>query len=302
MPTPVYASTTNSYSGQVGELGQPSTIRITKTVWRVDGNGIDVDNEISAMEAEGHIPVYNQLWATASAGMSWEQYARARTRDYELMPGGLAVRFTLTYSTMYYLDPAQSVAYYHLPCAIEYASKVRSVRLYRTGWSVAPPTTSANISADIGGTAIGGGHTGQTYQINQVAIRIRQTLDASETAMTAMYADKFNFVQKRNSVAFGGFPAYSLFCEGVSVAKTGNGFEFYEVVFDVLFDSWYHFEQVPTTGEDSLPVLNNLYQPTEVKWTRLGASTIDFNLMFPGATSGSVDSVWRDVALKGWWT
>lgn len=302
MPTPVYIARTTSYQASVGELGQPATIRISKVVNRVDGAVIDADNEISEIEAEGHIPVYNQLWAAPSSGMTWEQFARQRSIDYTLEKGGTAITFNITYSTLYFLDPAQSVATWALPSSIEFSSKVRTARLYRTGWSVVPPTTSANSSADIGGTAIGGGHTGQTYQINQVAVRIRQMFDASDVAMNTLYADKFNFVGKRNSLAFGGFPAYSLFCEGLTAQKTNMGFEFYELVFDLLFDPWYHFDQVPTTGEDSQPVLNNLYQPDEVKWIRLGASTMDFNLMFPdGSTPPGVDTKWRDLTLKGWW-
>jgi len=297
----VYASTIKSYQAQIGELGQPSTIRITKAIYRIDGAAIDADNEISAIEAEGHLPVYNQLWAAPSAGMTWEQYARARSISYRMDQTAVLLTADIMYSTLYYLDPAQTPEYYQLPSSVEYQSKVRSTRIYRSTWGVQPPTTSANTTSDIGGTAVGNGHAGQSVQVNQVAIRVRLVYDADETPMNLMYSSNFPIVGATNSSAFGGFPAYSLICEGFSMAKRGDGFEFYEGVYDLLWDKYAHCDQIPSTGEDGLPILNNFFQPTEVIWSRLSRTAIDFNEMFPDG-AGGIDTKWRDLTLKGWWT
>lgn len=296
----VYASTLNSYDASVGELGTASTIRISKSVWRLDGDAIDADNEYSAIVAEGHLPVQNQIWAAPSSGMTWEQFARMRTISYRLDKTAKLLTADIVYSTVYYLDPAQTPEYYQLPAEVQYSSKTRSTRIYRQTWTTNPPATSANSTADIGGTAVGNGYAGISVQVNQVAVRVTVTFDASVTAMNTMYADKWAIVGSTNSSAFGGFPAYSLICEAFNIRKSGQGFEFYEGVYDFLWDQHLHFSQVPTTGEDGQPVLNNSFQPNEVKWIRLARTGIDFNLIFPDG-AGGIDTKWRDLTLTGWW-
>ena len=300
---PTYGSNTTSYNARVGELGDPSTITVQKAIWRLDGAAIDLDNEISAIEAEGHLPVYNNVWAGFSAGMTWEQFARCRSISYSSDQRSLALSATIVYSTLYYLNPAWSPAQYALPVSTEYASKSRVVRIFRQSWSIAPSYSviGTDSSADIGGTAMDGGQISTSMELGQIVVRIRKTLDASADPMNAMYAKFSTIINKRNSIAFGRFPISSLVCESVTMQKAQAGFEFYDVVFELLYDPWHHYEQVADTGEDLLPKLNGLFQPTTVKWKRPSLELYDFNpVIFPNGSGGTLD-VERDLTLEGWW-
>lgn len=299
----LYTSYKTGYTVRVGELGQPSTLTEEITIKKNDDTPITGDREWDAIVQEGqHLPEINgPYFGTVPTGATWEQFLRCRSHSWRSGPRGILI-VSVEYSTLYMLDPAQETVVYALPSSVDYSSRSRSVTLYRTSWAVAPPTTNVNITADIGGNAIGGGFVGKPDQVNQVAIRVRTTLDASAVDMATIYANRYSIVGKRNTDAVGGFPAYSLVCEGVSASKTGSGFEFYEVIFDLVWDRWYHFEQVPTIAEAGLPRQNSSFGPDEVKWQRLELPTAAFlPVMFPADPGPGTDTVWADRTLKGWW-
>jgi len=299
----IYTSYKTGYTVRVGELGQPSTITEEITIKKNDDTPITPDREWDAIVQEsGHIPEINGAYfGTVPAGATWEQFLRCRSHAWRSGPRGILI-VSVEYSTLYMLDPGQENTTYALPSSVDYSSRARSVTMYRTSWTVAPPTGATNITADIGGNAIGGGFVGKPDQVNQVAIRVRTTLDASAEDMSTIYANRYSIVGKRNTDAVGGFPAYSLVCEGVSAAKTGSGFEFYEVIFDLVWDRWYHFEQVPTIAEAGLPKQNSSFGPEEVKWQRLELPTAAFlPVMFPADPGPGTDTVWANRTLKGWW-
>ena len=304
MPTvgATYTSYRTRESVTTGELGTPNTITWEITIRKNDDTPIDHEVEYLALQVEGHIPYINDplITGTAPTGMTWQQFCRARSISFASGPRGVLVA-TVEWSTLYMVDPVQESVAYVLPSSVDFVSRTRSTTLYRTSWTVQPPTTSANISADVGGNAITGGFVGKPEQVNQVAIRVRIMYDASAVAISTMYANKFTIVGKRNSAALGGFPAYSLVCEGLSMNKVGNGFEFYEATFDLLWDNWYHFEQVPVLAEGGLPKQNASFGPEEVFWQRIALSATDFApVMFPNG-SGGVDTKFRDRTLGGWW-
>lgn len=299
----IYTSYKTGYTVRVGELGQPSTITEEITIKKNDDTPITPDREWDAIVQEsGHIPEINGAYfGTVPAGATWEQFLRCRSHSWRSGPRGILI-VSVEYSTLYLLDPGQATTTYALPSSVDYSSRARSVTLYRTSWTVAPPTGATNITADIGGNAIGGGFVGKPDQVNQVAIRVRTTLDASAEDMSTIYANRYSIVGKRNTDAVGGFPAYSLVCEGVSASKTGSGYEFYEVIFDLVWDRWYHFEQVPTIAEAGLPRQNSSFGPDEVKWQRLELPTAAFlPVMFPADPGPGTDTVWANRTLKGWW-
>ena len=299
----IYTSYKTGYAARVGELGQPSTITEEITIKKNDDTPIKPDQEWDAIVLEGgHLPEINGLYfSTPPAGATWEAFLRCRSHSWRSGPRGILIA-AVEYSTMYMLDPAATTERYVLPSSVDYASRSRSVTLYRTSWTTQPPTTSANITADIGGNAIGGGFVGKPDQVNQVAIRVKTTLDADAVDMDAVYGNRYTIVGKRNTDAVGGFPAYSLVCEGVSAAKVGGGYEFYEVTFDLVWDRWYHFEQVPTIAEAGLPRQNSSFGPDEVKWQRLELPTAAFlPIMFPAIPGPGTDTAWQDRTLKGFW-
>ena len=88
-----------------------------------------------------------------------------------------------------------------------------------------------------------------------------------------------------------------MLCEGVTVSKTGAGTEYYEVIFEFLYDFWAHHEQVPTCTPDGRPTQGST-GPSEVKWKRVGRDTADFNNIY----GSPADAVLKNLIEKGYWT
>ena len=290
---PVYASTTPNIETRAGELGQPRSIVVIRHVRRLDGAFINIDTEIAAMQAEGHVPYINAAYApTPPAGMTWERYALCRDIAYMTSNGSKVVTFTLTFSTLWMEDRGAETLSYVLPSSTEYVARTRATNIYRTGWTVQPSNT--NATADIGGTAVSNGTQPVSIQVAQVQMRVRLTLDASVNDMLYATTGLSTYINKINSASFAGCPAGTLICEGVSAAKTSAGYEFYEVIFEFLFDPFFHLEQVCDSDEKGYPrIANNV--PSLVKWKRPARTTIDFNDIFNN------DAGWQRRTLEGWW-
>lgn len=295
---PTYTKTITDVQVRSGEMGRQNEIVQTIVVQRVNRAFIDVDQEIKAIQTEGHVPVVNAPYdATPPTDMLWERYALCRSIDYRLLGGGKAVVFTVTYSTLW-MEDAKVRGTYVLPSQTSYVARVRSTNIYRTGWTTAPSNT--NASADIGGTAVSNGTAAKAEQVPQLQIRVSLTADATLDDMSKVATLNSNYLDYMNSASFAGFAAGTLVCEGFTVQKNGNGFELYDVIFEFLYDKWFHLEQVCDTDEKGYPLLNNSKAPSVVKWKRVARSTVDFNNIFKvGAT---IDTAWRTRTIDGWWT
>jgi hypothetical protein len=289
----VYTATTVSIETRAGELGQPRTITVIRHVRRNDGAFINMDTEIAAMQAEGHVPYMNAAYApTPPTGMTWERYALCRDINYRTDNASRVITFTLMFSTLWMEDRGAETLTYVLPSSTEYVARTRATNIYRTGWSVQPSNT--NASADIGGTAVSNGTQPVSIQVAQVQMRVRLTLDASVNDMLYATTGLSTYINKINTAAFAGCAAGTLICEGVSAAKTSAGYEFYEVIFEFLFDPFFHLEQVCDTDEKGYPrIASNV--PSVVKWKRPARTGIDFNNIF------NADTGWQRRTLEGWW-
>lgn len=289
----VYTATTVSIETRAGELGQPRTITVIRHVRRNDGAFINMDTEIAAMQAEGHVPYMNAAYApTPPTGMTWERYALCRDINYRTDNASRVVTFTLMFSTLWMEDRGAETLSYVLPSSTEYVARTRATNIYRTGWTVQPSNT--NASADIGGTAVSNGTQPVSIQVAQVQMRVRLTLDASVNDMLYATTGLSTYINKINTAAFAGCAAGTLICEGVSAAKTSAGYEFYEVIFEFLFDPFFHLEQVCDTDEKGYPrIASNV--PSIVKWKRPARTGIDFNNIF------NADTGWQRRTLEGWW-
>lgn len=289
----VYTATTVSIETRAGELGQPRTITVIRHVRRNDGAFINMDTEIAAMQAEGHVPYMNAAYApTPPTGMTWERYALCRDINYRTDNASRVITFTLMFSTLWMEDRGAETLTYVLPSSTEYVARTRATNIYRTGWTVQPSNT--NASADIGGTAVSNGTQPVSIQVAQVQMRVRLTLDASVNDMLYATTGLSTYINKINTAAFAGCAAGTLICEGVSAAKTSAGYEFYEVIFEFLFDPFFHLEQVCDTDEKGYPrIASNV--PSIVKWKRPARTGIDFNNIF------NADTGWQRRTLEGWW-
>jgi hypothetical protein len=289
-----YSKTDQAIEQTTGNLAGESSITIRRTIVRTDGAVINLVDETEAMVTEGHLPIQDELYVTLGA-VSWAQFARARGYSLSLVEGGLAVRADIRFSTRYVVNPNSSgTALYMLPAQTSYLTTARTMQMFRTGWSVAPPTTAANSSADIGGTSLSGADGSQSIQVGQVRVRLIAMQDASATGMSAAASTLSNYAGTINNATFGGFAAYTLVCEGVSVEKD-PGTEFYTVTFEFLYDRFRHFSQVATLDPDGRPKMTTSGNLSEVKWQRLPRTATDFNNIFAG------DTELQALALTGWW-
>jgi hypothetical protein len=287
-----YQRDITSKTSNAGPYGSESTIDVVCTVYRTDGATIDPTAEAEAMITAGVFTIREGFFGILP-GASWEQFAVCRSYTLSQVSGKL-IKVSMHFSTMYFVDPtSSSTLRYQLPAMSEYTARQRTSKIYRNGWSVSPPT-GADISADIGGTNMVGGSTAVDTMVPQISIRVRATQDSSATSMLQA-TTLANYMGKLNSVAFMGAPIGTILCEGVSVSKTGAGTEYYEVIFEFLYDFWAHHEQVPTCEPTGRP-LQGSTGPSEVKWKRMTRSTADFNAIYSG------DAVLKNLIEKGYWT
>lgn len=297
---PTYAKTMTSVDVRLGELGQPRSITQTITVRRLDDAFITIDTEIAAIQAEAHIPTLNAQYSTTPpAGMTWERYCRCRDISYRTVAGGKAIVFTVVWSTLYTDDIGAGSLSYVLPSSTEYTARTRATNIYRTGWAVNP--SNINASADIGGTAVSNGTQPISIQVGQVQIRVRLTLDASVNDMLYAATGLSTYTNKINSDPFAGCAAGTLICEGVTVQKSSAGFEFYEAIFEFLFDPFFHLEQVCDSDEKGSPKLATGGVPGVVKWKRPARTPTDFNAIFGTLPLTGGDARWRTRTIEGWW-
>ena len=286
-----YQRDITSKTSNAGPYGSESTIDVVCTVYRTDGATIDITSEAEAMITEKVFTAREASWGTV-AGYSWEQFCNCRSYTLSQVSGKL-IKVSMHFSTLYFVDPTStSTLRYQLPAMSEYTARQRTTKVYRTAWSVVPPPGS-NASADIGGTNVVGGSTAIDMLVPQVSIRVRATQDSSVTSMLQA-TTLANYMGRLNSAIFMGAPIGTVLCEGVSVSKTGAGTEYYEVIFEFLYDFWAHHEQVPTCTPDGRPKLTST-GPSEVKWKRVGRDSADFNAIYAS------DTVLQNLIEKGYW-
>lgn len=243
-------------------------------------NTIYNPDDIKQMRIENIIPYNGDLFSGTNS--TWEDTCRFRSYSAETMPGGLAMRVRLKWTTRYVIDPVQvrlatPIYSYVLPVSTEYSVRTRSLLLYRTGWTTVPPAASDTTAADIGGTTITGADQGISTQVSQVAVRLRFLQDAADTPMDDLQASLNSYIGTRNNAAFLSFPTNSLTCEGISFTDVAE--EYYEVAFEFLYDRYYGHEQVPQYDADGKPARSgsNLLR---VDWKRQPLSGANFNSIF----------------------
>ena len=287
-----YRRDITSKTSNAGPYGSESTIDVVCTVYREDGATIDITSEAEAMITENVFTAREASWGTV-AGYSWEQFCNCRSYTLSQVSGKL-IKVSMHFSTLYFVDPTSSgTLRYQLPAMSEYTARQRTTKVYRTGWSTPPPPTLNVSASEIGGSNVVGGSTAIDMLVPQVSIRVRATQDSSVTSMLQA-TTLANYMGKLNSVAFMGAPIGTVLCEGVSVSKTGAGTEYYEVIFEFLYDFWAHHEQVPTCTPDGRPSLGST-GPSTVYWKRVGRDSADFNAIY------SSDAVLKNLIEKGYW-
>jgi hypothetical protein len=268
-----------------------------------------IGNDYRLLVTEGMAPNVGSLITTyftsgtgagsALSGDTWQYFCRCRSVDFEQLES-YAIKMTVVWSTMYSMDPATLVSAPNgaLPSNIEFNSGLRQMEMFRrTGYS-APPSTADISTADIGGTYVGTNGNSFIIDVPQVRMRMRFTQDASVASMGSAQSILTNYVGLINSAVFVGMPVGTCICESVSMVRLDA--EFYEVVFDFLFDKFYFHSQVPEMGVDNLPKMNGTGTDyNRVDWMRQARSSVDFNLIYGAA--GPDATLLKAVTERGYW-
>jgi hypothetical protein len=274
--TSSYTYWTTGLASTYGDRGVGTSFIQTNVVTKNAGTTIDFDAELETLIAEGVVPALGDLVSNTGLG------AFARCRGYTVRSGpGKQIIVDIQYDTQYVRDPCPGVedAVYRLPSSTSFSTVIRSTPVFRTGWTTAPPAGS-DASADIGGTALGGGQVSVAQNVAQVRIKLSFTQDATATGISSAVT-LANYADKLNSAPFLGVSAGYLLCEGVNIIQTSH--EFYTVQFDFLYDQWAHHSQVADLAGDGKISLSS-GNPTGVKWKRVARSSTDFNNIYASDT------------------
>lgn len=289
----VYEWTDRVLDQRAVALGGESEINLVRIITKIDGSALNPVTEYEAMVTDGALPIID--FDEYAVGSSWQQFCRARSIQVQQLENGKAVQATISFRTKYVISPCSTAtAITMLPAQYSFVTASRNLKLHRISWSTNPPTTSANTTGDIGGTSVTGADGFESYQVGQVRIRLRATQDASVVPITSAATALTDYSNTTNSAAFLNFPAYSLICEGVNIEKE-QGSEFYEVIFEFLYDKFFHFSQVATIDADGRPKMTTGGQLSEVKWIRLPRTSTDFNNIYAG------DLDLKSYAENGYW-
>jgi hypothetical protein len=274
-----------SRTTQCGDIGDTHSVTVVRHIYRIDGTTLDVLEAPKLMEDEGAIPRRGDLaYPGSNPNVTWQQYLRYRGYRIEQLPNKAGAQMTHTWDTMYTMVVRPGpTAYFHLPAYIEATSSSRSTKVFRTAWTTNPPAALDATTADIGGTTVQGLGDGMAWPVNQTRIRLRFTQDATAASMISQMTRLASYNNTTNSATFLNCAANTLICEGVSANWVRN--EFYEVVFDFLYDEWYHHEQVPAISADGRVRRTAAGAVFDVRWKRLPRTSTDFNNIYGGDTN-----------------
>ena len=274
-------------------LTSEGTITLELVVTRKNGALIMVSQDSKLLRDELIIPLNGEHYPT-TVGEVWESGCRFRGSTVRTMEGGRALAITLNYSGRALVDPTSynTTWVYALPVNTEYAVRMRSTTLYRTGYTTSPPPTLDATTGDIGGTSLTGADQGYTAQVQQASIRLRAVTDASVTSQLVAASNLATYVNTRNSAIFMGCAIGSVICEGVSFHELGD--EYYEIAFEFLYDAFYHHEQVAQFDVDGKITRNATGSFARVDWKRMPRAAVDFNAIF-------LNPQIKLRFEKGWW-
>lgn len=274
-------------------IGSESEILVSRIITKIDGSDLDVISEYEAMIADGALAIldYDDYGAVGS----WHQFVRARNQQVRKLEGGKAAEAQISFRTKYVISPCSGeTPITMLPASFQFVTASRNLKLHRTGWTTSPPTTSSNVSAEIGGQSVTGADGFESVQVGQVRIRLRVTQDATVVPISTAASTLVSYSNTISNATFCGFPAYSLICDGINIEKQ-EGSEYYDVTFEFLYDKFFHFVQVATLDADGRPKMTTGGELLEVKWKRMSRTATDFNNIYAG------DTALKNYVEKGWW-
>ena len=328
MPASIWSSsvTTTSYerwfvssSERYNDLGGSQEIIQVYIIRRLDDGVVNYNgDDLNKMIVEGAIPAVGDLyedWDASSARGMWQGLCRVRTIDFETIDTTGRVRVTVNWSCLAATDPKTITAFGQsipnpnpiknfLPASIEYQASLRSTKVYNTGWSTQPPTIGTTpfapvdtTSANIGGTTVSDWANGLDTVVPQVRVKLRIVRDATVAKMVDQWDVVSTYIGKIHATTtdkFFKFDPGTIICEGVSMLKLEG--EYYEVVFEFLWDGFSFHDQVITSFADGEPKFNGSTLNFErVDWKRSTRTGANFNNIF------STEADLKLIVERGYW-
>jgi hypothetical protein len=283
------------------------------------------------------------------ASVNWMAYATCVNRQFETLEPG-KVRATYTWLAPFHTsvkwwqtNPSSTspldLAY---DIAVDTQTSFRQTEIFRqksTGFplTVPDPSWADGLSpADIGGIAVLSGRQGLPYNLKQIRIKVRRTVDFTyipqqqlvnafmplmNTYNSVSFLDGVVLIPDPNNpgstltVNFAGYPAGTILLESISCIKTDGPYG--EIAFDFVHEPYWHFyDQVPANDPDGEPKITipttgiwaGTNQLADVRWRRQARSTTDHDVVFfdQNSYTGSAwvptsSAGYKALALAGWW-
>ena len=144
-------------------------------------------------------------------------------------------------------------------------------------------------------SGVGANNPGIPADVPQFRFRIRVVQDTTNTVegITDTMTQFQSVIGKRNSTDFLGFTQGQIWCDSVAFQPLEHNF--YEVVFDFVYDHYYEHSQIPKFSPDGEIDLDDNGEADTVIWVRPQRDEIDFT------------TIWQDNPQKweliqeGWW-
>lgn len=294
------------FQGTYSELDGASTVvEVYRVKKRTDPAGPIIapgeivkwtSDDYQLMIDEGVIPKLGQdllSWSPVASSDFPAETMRCRSVDFQTETTG-DLRVICTFNTLYSVKPStvNNTPYWGMPSSMEWQGSARTMPAWRKSWTTAPPA-GADTTTDIGGSSYDGKLQGVPLQVSQIRIRVKFTLDSSVTKMMDQYNAVASYIGKINSDTFLLFPAGSVICESITMGKIQH--EYYELIFEFLWDEFKHHDQVPKTEPDGSVEIDSTGNAKEVYWQRVNRTSAPFNNIW------NSDLQLKDLVETGHW-
>lgn len=305
----IYESSLKSYSATTGEIWDIHSLTETYLVKRVDGQFMR-PNDIATVPTDNTAggPVLPRIgylfqYPTAGTGTTQLEWMRCRSIQWG-QPEGKGMQAVVRWETRYFytttakgmtaVKPGDNTtlkgedwAYAvildgtkFLPCELLPVFQSRNIKLFRDNPSMTGPSPGLDISSG----DIGGSEKIIDQDVRQVGMKLRLVFDCyatpilSSSSVNGMLDKVTSLLGKKNSHTFLGYGAGNLVATGASINHLEG--EFYELVFETLYDEYFHHSQFALSASDGRPEMvasGGTSKYKTVYWARPVRTSVDFN-------------------------
>jgi len=314
----IYESSLKSYTATTGEIWDIHSLTETHLVKRVDGQFMR-PNDIATVPTDSTtggpvLPRIGNLYEYPSGGINTTQLEWMRCRSIQWgQPEGKGMQAVVRWETRYFyattakgmtaVAPGSNTGLNgenwnsavildstkFLPCELLPVFQSRNVKLYRDNPSMTGPSPGLDVSTG----DIGGSEKLIDQDVRQVGMKLRLVFDCYATpilassAVTGMLDKVTSLLGTKNQYTFLGYGAGNLVATGASINHLEG--EFYELVFEALYDEYFHHSQFALSASDGRPEMISSGGTSKYKtvyWGRPVRAQADFNSIWLASDIG----------------